>query len=92
MYEVKIIADSVGPHNIRITTMTARFPRFILAEFNTHRMLSRNAASSRAIPIEKVIAQVEEEPFIPEDWGTFKKGMVAGPALTGELVGNALFA
>jgi hypothetical protein len=89
-YNVKTLADSIGPHNIRISTLEVTFPRFILAEFNTHRMLSRNAASSRAIPIERVIEQVECDPFIPEDWGTFKRGMVAGPALSGEMVGSAV--
>jgi hypothetical protein len=52
-------------------------PRCILAEFNTHRMLSRNAASSRAIPIEKLIEQVVSDPFIPLVWGTNQRGMQA---------------
>ncbi len=46
----KVIADSVSPEGIRMTTMEIEYPRFILAELNTHRMLSKNSASSRAIP------------------------------------------
>ena len=92
MYDVQVLADSVSPDGHRITTLVVTFPRFILAEFNTHRMLSRNAASSRAIPISVMINQVKQDPFIPEDWGTFRQGMVAGPALTGEMVVGAVLA
>lgn len=77
----KVIADSIlkldydnSPVS-RITTMIVTFPRFILAEFNTHRMFSRNSASSRAIPFEKMIKSVEENPFIPIAWQKHHKGM-----------------
>jgi thymidylate synthase ThyX len=52
-------------------------PRIILAEFNTHCMLSRNSASSRAIPVEKMIRAVLENPYIPTHWGKNQKGMQA---------------
>jgi len=64
-YAAKIIADSIAS-GVRLTTMEVCFPRFILAEFNTHRVFSRNSASSRAIPVERRIAQVRENPFVPE--------------------------
>ena len=64
----EIIADSVDSKGNRITTMLLTFPRFILAELNTHRMFSRNSASSRAIPFEKMVKMVEEDPFIPIAW------------------------
>lgn len=89
MYQVQVLADSVAPDGHRLTTFVVTFPRFILAEFNTHRMLSRNAASSRAMPISKVIQQVIDDPFVPEHWGTFKQGMVAGPPLTGDMAVHA---
>jgi hypothetical protein len=54
------------------------FPRFILAEVNTHRMLSRNSASSRAIPPEKIIERVAQDPFIPETFNARVKGMGVG--------------
>ena len=47
----KVIADSVSPKGIRLVTIECQFPRFILAQVNTHRVFSRNSASSRAIPI-----------------------------------------
>lgn len=73
----KVIADSVNPADNRITTLVVRFPRFILAEFNTHRMFSRNAASSRAIPTKRIIDQVENDPVIPVYWGKNQSGMQA---------------
>ena len=80
---VKILADSVGPHGIRLTTFEITFPRFILAELNTHRMLSRNSASSRAIPTEKRIQEVVLDPFVPE-FNARVKGMGVGEPLGGE--------
>lgn len=73
--EAKIVADSISPQGHRITTMLLTFPRFILAELNTHRMFSRNSASSRAIPFEKMVKMVEEDPFIPIAWQKDHKGM-----------------
>lgn len=71
----QIIADSVNTQGDRITTYILTFPRFILAELNTHRMFSRNSASSRAIPFEKMVKAVEEDPFIPIAWQKGHKGM-----------------
>ena len=73
--DTKIIADSISPQGHRIATMLVTFPRFILAELNTHRMFSRNSASSRAIPFEKMVKMVEEDPFIPIAWQKDHKGM-----------------
>ena len=81
MIDARIIADSVNPIGNRITTWVVKFPRFILAEFNTHRMLSRNSSSSRAIPIEKIIQSVIDEPATPEFWGKNQKGMQASVEL-----------
>lgn len=83
-YECKILADSVSPEGVRLTTLQATFPRFILAELNTHRMLSRNSASSRAIPPEKQILRVMEEPFVPETFNMRVKGMGVGAELASE--------
>jgi hypothetical protein len=60
------------------------FPRIVLSEFNTHCMLARNSASSRAIPVLKRIEAVLEEPFVPDEFGSNRPGMQAGPPLTGE--------
>lgn len=82
-YAAKILADSLSPDGVRLTTFEVTFPRIVLAEFNTHREFSRNSASSRAIPVKKMIKMVEENPYTPEVWGTNQKGMQAGEPLTG---------
>lgn len=76
-YAAKVLRDSVSPNGLRLTTMEVTFPRIVLAEFNTHRVFSRNSASSRAIPVEKRIAAIEADPFIPEAFGKNTKGMQA---------------
>lgn len=82
--DAKVLADSISPPGHRLITLEATFPRFVLAEFNTHRVFSRNSASSRAIPIFKQLRRVLESPFVPLEFGTNKPGMQAGPALRGE--------
>lgn len=76
-YAAKIILDSLSPEGHRLTSFEITLPRIVLAEFNTHRMFSRNSASSRAIPVEKMIRMVEDDPYVPESWGKNQKGMVA---------------
>ena len=70
-----MIADSITKSGKRITTMELNFHRFILPEFNTHRMFSRNASSSRAIPVKKMLEQVRNNPAIPIEFGKNKSGM-----------------
>jgi thymidylate synthase ThyX len=82
-YECRILADSISPLGVRLVTYLVSFPRFILAEINTHRMLSRNFESSRAVPVAKRIEAVREHPFIPEAFGSARKGMQAGADLDG---------
>ncbi len=71
----QIVADSINQQGDRITTMLVTFPRFILAELNTHRMMSKNSASSRAIPFKKMVESVTNNPFIPIAWQKDHKGM-----------------
>jgi thymidylate synthase ThyX len=85
MIQAKIVADSLNPQGDRLTTFIVTFPRIILAEFNTHRMFSRNSASSRAIPFEKMVKSVEENPFIPIAWQKDHKGMQGTEYLTDKL-------
>jgi len=73
----RVIMDSTTPDGHRLTTMEVRMHRFVLAEFNTHRAFSRNAASSRAIPIHKRVKSVIEDPAMPVEWGINEKGMQA---------------
>lgn len=81
MIGAKIVCDSIGSHGIRLTTMEVTIPRFLLAQFNTHRAFSRNSASSRAVPTEKMIQRVEENPFVPSVFGSNQRGMQAGDNL-----------
>ncbi|HEX6688358.1 MAG TPA: FAD-dependent thymidylate synthase [Solirubrobacterales bacterium] len=83
-FDAKVLADSQSPAGHRLTTLEATFPRFVLAEFNTHRVFSRNSASSRAIPIVKQLRRVLEEPYVPVEFGSNQPGMQAGAALSGE--------
>jgi thymidylate synthase ThyX len=71
----KIIADSVDKRGNRITSYILTYPRFIHSELMTHRMFSRNAASSRAIPLKKMLKMVEEDPFVPIAFQKKHKGM-----------------
>lgn len=94
----KIIADSISPDNIRLTTMQLRYPKCIHGEAKTHRQiriadrayellqevgfmddpnLSRNASSSRAIPVKRLIQDVLDDPYVPVHWGKNQKGMQA---------------
>lgn len=73
----KIIAHSKAPNGEELITMEVELHRFILPEFNTHRSFSRNFQSSRAVPIEKMIEQVRNDPAMPVHWGKNQTGMVA---------------
>lgn len=83
MISVKIIADTINRFGKRITTMQLGYPRFIHAEFMTHRVFSRNASSSRAIPVAKMIEQVRNRPAMPVHWGANQAGMQAKVELHG---------
>jgi len=72
---LKILLDSRAPSGARLTTFEVRIPKFLLAQLNTHRSLSKSAASSRAIPINRTLEAVENDPFVPTYWGKNKKGM-----------------
>ncbi len=86
--EAKIVADSINQQGDRITTYLLTFPRFILAELNTHRVFSKNSASSRAIPFKKMVEMVETDPFIPIAWQKEHKGMQGSEYITDEKLIN----
>lgn len=78
MIKATIIADSLSVHTgQRITTFELEYHRYIHSELMTHRQFSRNAASSRAIPIDKMIEQVSDDPAVPLYWGLNQSGMQA---------------
>lgn len=82
MIEAKIITDSINPLGCRLTSFILTYPRFIHSELMTHRMFSRNAASSRAIPIQKMIKDIIANPAGPIFWGKNQKGMQAAEELS----------
>lgn len=83
-FEVKVIEDSISPAGKRITSLQLRYPRFIHAEFMTHRVFSRNASSSRAIPVEKMIDSIIQDTAMPIHWGKNRPGMQANEELSEE--------
>jgi hypothetical protein len=77
--EAKVLADSkCAETGARVTTFLLTFHRYILAELNTHRVMSRNTASSRAIPVMKMLREVIRNPAVPYRFGTAAKGMQDG--------------
>lgn len=77
----RIIADSINEDGERMTTMEIEYPRFILAELNTHRMLSKNSASSRAIPVATMHDTIRKQGAEPVFWGKNQPGMQAAEEL-----------
>lgn len=71
----EIVEHTTTIHGEEMLSVIGVFPRFILAEVNTHRMLVKNTSSSRAIPLNKMIEAVETNPFIPIEWQKNHKGM-----------------
>lgn len=72
-----MIAHSKAPNGEELITMEIELHRFVLPEFNTHRTFSRNFQSSRAVPVQKMIEQVRNDPAMPVHWGKNQRGMVA---------------
>lgn len=95
--QATVVGDSLSPQGHRLTSLLCTFPKYLLAEAKTHRIisqdsneveiqeldvsfnadknLSRNSASSRAIPTHRLLEQVNNNPFIPIAWMKEHKGM-----------------
>ena len=83
--KAEIIKDSIGRENdVRATTLLLTYPRYIHQELMTHRAFSRNAASSRAVPLKKMIQRVRENPATFEFFGKNKPGMQATEEMSTE--------
>lgn len=82
----KVVCDSLhpSPDGKRLITTQIKNIRFTHAEFMTHRVFSRNASSSRAIPVAKMIEQVRNNPAMPIHWGANQTGMQASKELEGQ--------
>lgn len=80
----RVIADSITEDGHRLTTFEATCWRPVLAENNTHRMFSRNSASSRAIPVTKQLDRFDSDFAAPIVWPKEQKGMQGGSNLEGQ--------
>jgi thymidylate synthase ThyX len=87
MINAKILLDSVNPCGNRILT----YPRFFHSELMTHRVFSRNAASSRAIPVKRMIEDIKNDPAMPIFWGKNQSGMQAKEELDDILKNREIF-
>lgn len=83
MISASILAHSRHPNGSELITFELTYPRFIHSEFMTHRTFSRNAASSRAIPVMKMLKAVIKNPARPVHWGANQAGMQAHQELEG---------
>src|SRR5688500_17572036 len=82
MIAARIERDSIALNGARLTTFVLTYPRFIHSELMTHRVFSRNAASSRAIPFDRMVRMVANETARPIHWGGAKPGMQSGEQIT----------
>lgn len=87
-FNARVIADSIV-NNVRLTTLEVTFPRIILAEFNTHRVFSRNSSSSRAKSTAKVLEEVLFSPYLPAKYGVNQGRMQPKGYLDDGLAGEA---
>lgn len=85
-YEVDVVADSISEVDERIVTFVLTYPRFCHSELMTHRLFSRNAMSSRAVPVDKMIEHVENNTAQPIHWGKNKAGMQASEECNEDVV------
>ena len=89
--KAEIVGHSLSPQGDELISVLCTFPRIILAEVNTHRMLSKNTSSSRAIPFKKMVESVQNDPFIPMAWQKDHKGMQGNEYLTDRKHENAVY-
>lgn len=82
-FEAKVLADSVDSHGNRLLTLEETYPRLVHAERMTHRIQSKNSASTRAIPLSNQLRNLLENPFIPEKFGINQPGMQSYNHLSG---------
>src|SRR5688572_30479109 len=78
MYRAEVLADSISPDGVRLSTLLVRYPHAVHKDMLTHRLFERNFMSFRAYPIMKVIEMVQKMPFVPEEFSAYDKGMAVG--------------
>lgn len=85
----KVICDSISEQGVRLTTFEIEYPRIVMSEFNTHRSVSKNSSSSRAIPVSKMLEHTKNINLKPVYFGSKKSGMQAGEELIGQSLTDA---
>ena len=80
----KVVCDSISEQGVRLTTFEIEYPRIVMSEFNTHRSVSKNSSSSRAIPVSKMLEHTKNINLKPIYFGSKKSGMQAGEEIIGE--------
>ena len=83
-FGARVLADSISPQGVRLLTLEMTYPRIIHAEQMTHRVFSRNSASTRAIPLKNQIINLLDNPFVPEKFGINQPGMQSFRHLEGK--------
>lgn len=87
-----VICDSISEQGVRLTTFEIEYLRIVMSEFNTHRSVSKNSSSSRAIPVSKMLEHTQNINLKPIYFGSKKSGMQAGDELDGnDLINAKLF-
>lgn len=84
--KAKVLAHSINIHGVEMVTLEIEYPRYILAELNTHKGLEKNSSSSRAIPFNAMIGNIQENMAMPLYWGKNISGMQAKEELDHETV------
>lgn len=74
---VEVICHSVSTKGKEIITLACTYPRYIHAEQLTHRQISKNSSSSRAIPVWRMLKNVLSDMAMPYYWGKNAPGMQA---------------
>ena len=81
---VQMIQDSINKSGNRLSTFEIETYRYIWAEVLTHKILNKNAQSSRAVPTANVLSINQSNPVVPIVWGKNKSGMSSTEELTGD--------
>lgn len=79
-YVVEIVADSVSPGGVRLTSFLLRYPLIVHAEMLRHRVASHSVMSARAIPTARLVRSAD---YVPWQFTSAQAGMVGGEPLTG---------
>jgi hypothetical protein len=90
-YRAEVLADSISPSGVRLTTLEVEYPHAIHKDIMTHRMFSRNFQSFRAVPTRVLMAKLREDHFVPDEFNAVVKGMGRGEAVKEQARAKAIW-